>query len=124
MARVLVVEDDHAICRLISDILEDAGLETRCVQSDKAAYAALPTTPAYCALIVDINLGKGTTGFDVARRARQIAPHIPIIYISGEASAASVKTFGVPDSDYLQKPFTPEEMVRTLQARLKPEGAA
>jgi len=118
MGRVLVVEDDHAICELIADILEDAGLETVCVQTDLAAYEALPTLPTVQALIVDVNLGVGTTGFDVGRYARQMIPDLPVIYVSGDASRASFEAFGVPDADFLAKPFTPRELLETVRTRL------
>ena len=119
MTRVLVVEDEHAICALISDILESADIETKCVKSDVEAYAELPTLPTYKALIVDINLGKGTTGFDVARFARQVVPHLPVIYVTGEADQESFRAFGVPDSDFLEKPFTPEELLGIVKSRLE-----
>lgn len=118
MGRVLVVEDDHAICALITDILEGAGLETECVENDRSAYAIIPTLPTIAALIVDINLGTGTTGFDVARFARQVIPQLPVLYVTGEASPDSFQAFGVPDSDFLEKPFTAGQLLAKLQTRL------
>jgi predicted esterase len=32
-------------------------------------------------MIVDVTLGTGTTGFDVARFARQLDPHLAVIYV-------------------------------------------
>ena len=118
MGRVLVVEDDHAICALITEILSDAGFDAHWVQTDRDAYAIIPTAPTIEALILDVNLGAGTTGFDVARYARQVVPGLPVIYVSGEASRASFQAFGVPDSDFLEKPFTPDELLEKLQARM------
>ena len=118
MGRVLVVEDERAVCALIIDILSDAGFEPHCVQTDRDAYEIIPSLPAIEALILDVNLGAGTTGFDVARFARQVMPGLPVIYVSGEASPTSFQTFGVPDSDFLEKPFTPDELLEKLQARI------
>jgi DNA-binding response OmpR family regulator len=118
MGRILVVEDDHAICALITDILEEAGFETECVQNDRSAYAIVPTLPTIAALVVDINLGAGTTGFDVARFARQVIPDLPVIYVSGEASQESFKAFGLPESDFIAKPFTAGDLLAKLQTRL------
>src|SRR5436190_23216506 len=84
--RVLVVEDDHSICELIDELLETIGLDTICVASDRAAYEMLSAAPQLTALLVDVNLGAGTTGFDVARFARQSIPDLPVIYVSGQAS--------------------------------------
>jgi DNA-binding response OmpR family regulator len=118
MGRVLVVEDDHAICALITDILEGAGFQIECVQNDRAAYAIIPTLPMIAALVVDINLGRGTTGFDVARFARQVIPDLPVLYVTGEASQDSLKAFGVPESALVAKPFTAQELLAKLRLQI------
>ena len=87
--RVLVVEDEPAICELISDFFDQTEFDVHCVQSDRGAYRALSGIRAYAALVVDINLGPGTTGFDVARFGRQLSPGLPVIYVSGETSPSS-----------------------------------
>ena len=115
MGRVLVVEDDHAICAFITDVLEEAGVETVCVQTDRAAYAVLATSPTFRALVLDINLGSGTTGYDVGRFARQAIPDLPVIYMSGETSESSFEAFGVSDSEFLAKPFTRAELLSALR---------
>jgi CheY-like chemotaxis protein len=115
---VLVVEDDHAICNLISDLLGDLGLQTTCVTTDRDAYALIRALPGLAALVVDVNLGAGTTGFDVARAARQANPALPVIYVSGEADEQSFRAFGVPDSDFLAKPFTAHELLDAVRARI------
>jgi CheY-like chemotaxis protein len=117
---VLVVEDEDEVCGLISDILEGAGFDSHCVSNDRAAYTALAAVQRYSAVLVDVNLGEGTTGFDVARFARQMNPRLPVIYVSGAASSGSFKAFGVPDSRFLQKPFTADELVATLMALVDP----
>jgi DNA-binding response OmpR family regulator len=118
-----VVEDDHQICELLTSILEDAGLDVRCVNSDREAYATLGKID-FAALVVDINLGAGTTGYDVARFARQVTPGLPTIYISGQSSEASFSAFGVPGSIFLQKPFKSEDLLSRLEGLLDPTRAA
>ena len=118
MARVLVVDDDPAICELIGDVLEEVRLSAVCVGSDHEAYRVIPSLPTIQALIVDVNLGSGTTGFDVARFARQVIPDLPIIYVTGEATRDSFRAFGVPDSTYIAKPFSIDDFIMTLLSRL------
>jgi DNA-binding NtrC family response regulator len=117
-ARVLVVDDDEQICELISDALDRTEIRTVCVGADRAAYAAIPTLPSFNAIIVDVNLGEGTTGFDVARFARQVIPEIAVIYISGDSGASALTEHGVPDSDFLEKPFRIDELIERLSDRL------
>jgi DNA-binding response OmpR family regulator len=114
-ARVLVVEDDRHICELLTDALETEGIEPRCVSSDREAYEALKSGERFGCMVVDINLGTGTTGFDVARFARQIDPQLAVIYVSGEITEASFKAFGVPGSLFLQKPFLPSDLLERVR---------
>ena len=113
--RVLVVEDEHDVCELMADILEAAGFQVCCVNTDGEAYALLGRTRV-AALVVDINLRAGTTGFDVARFARQAWPGLPTLYVSGQASERSFSAFGVPGSVFIEKPFKPDELLVRLQA--------
>ena len=116
--RILVVEDEHQVCELISDMLGAEDLEVACVNSDRDAYRQLSRRGAFSAILVDINLGAGTTGFDVARFARQMDPELPVVYVSGQASEASFKAYGVPGSRFIEKPFTAEELQATVRQAL------
>ena len=116
--RVLVVEDDNSVCELIGDVLESLDCETVCVQSDREAYDVLPTQPKFTVLLVDVNLGAGTTGFDVARFARQVIPDVAVVYVSGQASPHSFKAFGVPDSAFVAKPFTADELLEAVRSKI------
>ena len=114
LSRVLVVEDEREICELLSDIVAEQGLEPDCVRNDRDAYAALRARPRYACMIVDVNLGSGTTGYDVARFARAIRPQLPVIYVSGQTSEASYRANGVPGSLFVPKPFTADEILQRI----------
>lgn len=107
---VLVVDDDPAICELIADALGDHGLRVRCAHTDREAYETLRATPDLSGLVVDINLGAGHTGFDIARAARRANPGVEVLYVTGQADERSVRTFGVEPSRFLFKPFTVGEL--------------
>jgi DNA-binding response OmpR family regulator len=115
-ARVLVVEDEASVGELICGIVEDWGLAAECAASDRAAYAALESARPYAALVVDVNLGPGTTGFDVARFARRRRRRIPVLFVTGQAGASEVAAYGVPEARLLKKPFTPAELKAELTA--------
>ena len=115
---VLVVEDEAAVCALLAEALGAEGLEVVCAGDDQAAYGLLGREgSAYDALILDINLGQGTTGFDVARFARKLNPDVPVIYISGGAET-SVEKHGVPGSALVAKPFDLPLLLSTLREKL------
>jgi len=118
--RVLLVEDDPAICGVISDLLNEIGLQTICVHTDRQAYDMLPTLPAFSAVLVDVNLGPGTTGFDVARFARRLNASLPVVYLSGSPEEWAT-WFGVDNAAFHAKPVTDAELIDTV-ARLTGRG--
>jgi CheY-like chemotaxis protein len=113
---ILVVEDDSEICALLSDLLTEMGHEVTCAASDKEAYGAFQRETIE-ALVVDINLGRGTTGFDVARLARSFNPDLPVAYVTG-GSPQSVARFGVEGGVLVSKPFDRELFIETMQRML------
>jgi CheY-like chemotaxis protein len=54
----------------------------RISRSAGAAIANLEATPEIRALITDINLQDQITGWEVARRAREIFPDLPLVYVT------------------------------------------
>ena len=117
-ARVLIVEDDADVCALVAAVLEEAGYEPVCALGDKAAGAVLRDEPGkFDALVLDIDLGPGVTGFDIARFARSMNPRVPVVFITGGA-AASVERFGVPGSALVAKPFDAPLLLSTLKRML------
>ena len=114
--RILVVEDDSEICALLSDLLTEMGHEVTCAASDKEAYGAFQRETIE-ALVVDINLGRGTTGFDVARLARSFNPDLPVAYVTG-GSPQSVARFGVEGGVLVSKPFDRELFIETMERML------
>jgi DNA-binding response OmpR family regulator len=109
MAQILLVEDEAEVRELIEDAFEVRGLGVRSAASDTAAYAILEREArSFVLLVADVNLGQGTTGFDVARRARQLNPDLRVIYITGHW--AHVGRFGVEGAETFPKPFNPGDL--------------
>lgn len=88
------------------------------MSTDREAYGRITRIPTLYGLVLDVNLGPGTTGYDVARFARQVIPRIAVVYVSGEVRPSSFSAFGVPESVFLQKPITPAELVEAVKSRL------
>jgi len=68
---------------------------------------------AYNALVTDVNLGGKLTGWDVAKRARELTPDMPVIYMTG-AAANEWASNGVPNSILLSKPFAPAQLLTAV----------
>jgi CheY-like chemotaxis protein len=114
---VLIVEDDVLIQLELEATLHDGGYSTEAETSGEAAIAKLEATPAIRALITDINLISEVTGWDVARRARELFPDLPVIYVTSVA-AEEWTSQGVPKSILISKPFAPTQITTAISQLL------
>lgn len=111
---VLLAEDEALIAINLQDALEDAGFATHHVVTAEDAILALDTRQfEFCGLVTDIKLAGGADGWEIARHSRQLIPHLPVIYMSGD-SAHEHTVNGVPESVMLQKPFAPAQLITAL----------
>jgi DNA-binding response OmpR family regulator len=65
-----------------------------------------------------VNLGAGPDGWEIAERARALNSKLPVVYMTG-ASGGDWKSKGVSNSILLAKPFTPDQIVRTLLTMIR-----
>ena len=102
---VLVVEDETLILMDIEAVLEEAGFAVTGMTSAESAWTAFGAAPdSFKALITDIRLGAGKSGWHLAREIRAAKPALPVIYISGD-SDVHWPSEGVPNSVMISKPF-------------------
>ena len=82
--------------------------------SEEALETILGGNATLSALITDIQLGCEVDGWEIARRARECQPDLPVLYISGTCSLEH-PSLGVPDSMMLRKPVIAQQVLRALQ---------
>lgn len=117
---VFVVEDEALIQDLLIDPLKDAGFEVLIASSGGEAIKLLEGQEAISirALVTDIQLGPSSpSGWKVARRARELHPEIPVVYVTGD-SAHDWSSQGVPNSLLITKPFAPAQIVTAVSQLL------
>src|SRR6187402_669061 len=104
--RILLVEDDPLVILTVEDALKDGGFVVFTAADGASAVRLLEASDAdYRALVTDVNLSpNGLTGWDVARRARELRSDVPVVYTTGEA-ADDWTAMGVPNSVLVPKPF-------------------
>lgn len=113
-AVLLLAEDEALLIPNLEDALCEAGFEVVVAHNGAQAIDQLESDVSrFRGLITDIRMGKGPTGWDVAHRARELAPTIPVLYMTGD-SAASWAANGVPNSVLLQKPFAMAQLVTAI----------
>jgi DNA-binding response OmpR family regulator len=114
----MVVEDDALIQTIVEQALSEGGFHPEVASSGEEAIKLLQSNKSkYRALLTDINLGGSLSGWDVARRARELNPDIPVVYMTGAASE-EWPSLGVPQSMLLQKPFAPAQVVIAISQLL------
>ncbi|SHN80562.1 response regulator [Bradyrhizobium erythrophlei] len=115
---ILIVEDETLIQTLVEEALADGGFETAIAPSAEEAVTLLRSgVTDYRALVTDINLKGNMNGWEVARRAREIDPAFPIVYMTG-AAADEWASQGVPNSVLLVKPFAPAQILTAVSQLL------
>ncbi|MGY3610881.1 MULTISPECIES: response regulator [unclassified Bradyrhizobium] len=128
--RVLVVEDEAPICSFIEDTLSDGGFEACTARSGEAALSTFRDGREGCrALLTDVNLGDGISGWELPPNIREITPWFPVASMTG-ASAGDCKSQGLVGSILIEKPFAPaqlatavSQLVDTGTLRAEPEIA-
>jgi CheY-like chemotaxis protein len=122
---ILLVDDEEALRVAARRMLERAGFNV--VQASDGADAlrvlAEHTGPVHV-LVTDVVM-PGVGGPELARRLREVRPELPTLFISGYTEEG-VRTQGGLHSDaaYLEKPFSPEELVRKVRECLTKSVAA
>ncbi len=119
---VLITEDEALIKINLEEVVTEAGFENLGFSNADEAIRALEKDSArFCAVITDIRMPGKTDGWDLARRARELQPHMPVIYITGD-SAKDWAAQGVPNSVLLQKPFVHAQLITALTTLLNEAG--
>lgn len=119
--RILVVDDEDRIRRLIRMYLEREGYDIEEAEDgDTALKMALETD--YDLILLDLML-PGMDGIDVCEQVRK-KKATPIIMLTARGEEANrVQGFEVGADDYVVKPFSPREVVHRVKALLRRASA-
>lgn len=111
--RILIVEDDEAIARMVAMNLKVAGYDTRIFLDGLEAYEALPEDSNYDLALLDVMV-PGMDGFELMSEMRKY--DIPVIYVSARDDLNS-KLTGLTGGaeDYITKPFEILELLVRIE---------
>jgi DNA-binding response OmpR family regulator len=116
MDKLLLVEDDATLIRMVRDFLTSDGFQVCAVTGQTAAQAAMDREKPDLAL-VDISLAEGN-GFGVFSDAKSRG--IPVIFLTASSDEFSVVTgLDMGADDYISKPFRPRELVSRIRNVLR-----
>jgi two-component system catabolic regulation response regulator CreB len=116
--KVLVVEDDPAVTRILKVCLQRAGFDTTQAETGGEALRQLESAP-FDAVLLDLGLPDGRGG-DVLRRLQTTSPSdCPAwIIMSALDEDEAARRYGPLKGVFVPKPFDPWELIRTLQGLL------
>ncbi len=121
-AKILVVEDSFILSHDICEYLRDLGYQIRPVYCGQAAFETIDRHEHLTALLTDIDLGPGPDGVDVARYARAFSPGLPVVFMSGALNPRH-EFNGVNRSEFIAKPYRPEQIAAALARVISLEAA-
>ena len=114
--KILLVEDDSAILRTLSEYLEAEGYEIE-TANDRAGAQSLLRSRRYDLALLDITLRAGS-GFDVCAAAKEAG--VPVIFLTASADEGSVvRGLDMGAEDYIAKPFRPRELLSRIKNVLR-----
>jgi len=123
-ARILLVEDEGNLRRILSDLLKSDGYTVQS-SGDGLEAQELAMTQPFDLIILDVML-PSRNGFDVCRHLRKSGINAPILMLTARTELHSkVQGFKSGSDDYLTKPFETPELQARVEALLRraPAGA-
>lgn len=119
-ARVFVVEDEQAVLDVLTGTLKNAGYQITSARSGDEAFQMWNDDPHYDLLVTDIVMPGDLQGTQLARALRERHPDLPVVFLSGYASEATVHGNGLrPEDIRLMKPVRRADLVSAVETALQ-----
>lgn len=117
MEEILIIDDDVALCELVTEYLEPLGFHVEAVhRGDTGAKRALDGQ--HSIVVLDVML-PGLNGFDVLREIRALSK-IPVLMLTARGDDVDrIVGLEIGADDYLPKPFNPRELAARIRAILR-----
>jgi len=114
--RILIVDDDRAIRKILSDILGGGGYEPVAAATGMEATAALQgETPDIAVALIDLRL-EDMSGLEVMRGIKEISPDTECIILTGHASQeTAIEAVNLGAYGYVQKSHEMESLLLTIR---------
>lgn len=116
---ILIVEDMISIQQLLTKFLSKHGYKVRSFSNGKMALNSIRNNPTDI-ILLDIKI-PDMNGYEVCKalKADEVTSEIPIIFLSSlDEPIDKVKAFKLGGSDYITKPFEPEEILARIKTQL------
>lgn len=116
--KILIVDDDVRLRRLLERFLTEQGYRVRAVENTEQMDRLL-ARELYSLIVLDLML-PGEDGLTACKRLRDLENKTPIIMLTAKGDEASrIQGLEQGADDYLPKPFNPRELVARIKAVLR-----
>jgi DNA-binding response OmpR family regulator len=117
MDRVLIVDDDIELCRLLGERLSSEGFTLEAIHDGPRGLERV-LSEEHALVILDLML-PGMGGLDVLRRLRVHSP-VPVLILTARGEDVDrILGLEIGADDYLPKPFNPRELIARIRAILR-----
>jgi CheY-like chemotaxis protein len=113
VATILVVDDQDLVRDVVRIALEEAGHRVRPAASPSEALAIVRTEQDFDMFLIDIVMPE-MDAFELASRLSAGLPRVRVLYMSGYTDARE-------EGHFIQKPFSPAQLVATVESILADE---
>jgi two-component system, OmpR family, catabolic regulation response regulator CreB len=115
--RILIVEDEPGIADTLQYALRTEGFEPVCCATGEEALASARAAPP-ALVILDVGL-PDTSGFEVFKRLRAVSD-VPVVFLTARSDEIDrVVGLELGADDYINKPFSPRELVARVRGILR-----
>jgi DNA-binding response OmpR family regulator len=114
MTKILYVEDEPFLAKIVKDSLESRSFEVEMVTDGASAVFAFERfNPDIC--VLDVML-PNKDGFAIAQEIRRLKSDVPILFLTAKVQTHDVlRGFEMGGNDYIRKPFSMEELIVRIQ---------
>ena len=115
MAKILIADDEPDIRELVAFTLRFAGHEVVTTSNGEEALLAAPKVMPDL-ILMDVRMPR-MTGYEACEKMKEdpAISHIPVVFLSAKGQEAEIQTgLRVGATEYLLKPFAPDELVARI----------
>lgn len=116
--RVFIIDDDDAVRRGLTDLLESANYDVETFAAAEDFLARMPFSGIGC-IVLDVRM-PGMSGLDLQERLNQVENSMPIVFITGHGDLPmGVDAMKKGAVDFLAKPFEDEQLLTAVEIALE-----
>jgi len=120
---ILVIDDERVVCDSVNRILSREGFRVE-QQTHPREGLAWAISRNYDLILLDLKMEE-MDGIQLVHSLRKSKPDLPVIVVTGYPSIdTAVESFRMGISNYILKPFTPEEIIQSVRKAIPMEQAA